>query len=120
MAIPAPILDPRSEEQLAAQAIARVSGGWTTGLIDSRIKALQELRVLVAAGGLIPACPELTNANPSSPHTALLEAQGWVAGQQLYYFNQVPDLNRIEFARLFKIELKAATRATTILRFSVQ
>ena len=118
--IPSPVLDPRSEEQLAARAIGRVSGGWTTNLIDSRIRELQELRVLVAAGGLVAACPELTNANPSSPHTAVLEAQAWVAGQMLYYFNQIPDANRIEFARLFQTELKPATRATTTLRFSVQ
>jgi len=116
----APQLDPRSEEQLAAQAIGRVSGGWTTELIDARLKELQELRLLVIAGNLIPACPELTNANPSSPHTALLEAQAWLAGQQLYYFNQVPEANRIEFARLFGIEPKPATKATTTLRFTVQ
>lgn len=118
--IPAPILDVRSGEQLAAQAIARVSGGHTVALIDRYIEILRELRALVAAGGLAPpVCPELVNANPSSPHTALLEAFAWLVEQIAYRINQVPDQNRIEFARLFRIELRAAEQATAALEFTV-
>lgn len=118
--IPAPILDVRSGELLAAQAIARVSGGHTVALIDRYMEILRELRALVVAGGLAPPiCPELVNANPSSPHTVPLEAFAWLVEQIAYRINQVPDQNRIEFARLFRIELREAERATALLEFTV-
>ncbi len=117
--IPSPVLDARDEEQIAAEAIARVSGGWTLANIDRAIETLRRLRDLVAAGGLVPVCPELTNANPSSPHTVLLEAMAWLAALQSYKINQVPVQNEIEFARLFGIKLRQASAATTTLTFTV-
>ncbi len=72
--IPSPVLDARDEELIAAQAIARVSGGWTLDNVDKAIQTFRQLRDVIAAGNLAPVCPELTNANPSSPHTVLLEA----------------------------------------------
>ncbi len=89
--IPAPLIDARDGEQLAAEAIARVNA----------------------------ACPELTNNNPGSPHTALAENMAWHVEQVLYAINRLPDLVRIEFARLFGIELRLATKATATLTFTV-
>lgn len=89
--IPAPLIDPRDGEMLAAEAIARTSA----------------------------ACPELTNNNPGSPHTALIETQAWQVEQVLYAINRLPKLVSVEFARLFGIELRLATKATTTLTFTV-
>ena len=89
--IPAPDIDPRDGEQLAAEAIQRLS----------------EL------------CPELVNNNPSSPHTALAENQAWHVEQVLYAVNRLPTLAAVEFARLFGIELRLPTPATTTLTFTV-
>src|SRR6185295_4666429 len=76
---------------------------------------------LLVAGGAIspPICPELTNANPSSPHTVILEALAWQIAQVARRINQLPKRDQIAFARLFKIELREAAPATTTLRFSV-
>jgi uncharacterized phage protein gp47/JayE len=121
MLIERPNLEIRNEEQLAAQAIARVTGGLDVTLIDAYIAKLQETRKVVALGGLPPAiCPELTNANPSAPHTVLLEVFSWLLAQMGYRINQIPEQNLIEFARLFGIELKQATRAETMLRFQTE
>ncbi|HEV2764753.1 MAG TPA: baseplate J/gp47 family protein [Pyrinomonadaceae bacterium] len=118
--IPLPVLDGRDEELIAALAVARVSGGLTPERVERNIAVQRELLALLAAGGeLQPVCPELTNANPASPHTVLIEAFAWMLGLQSYKLNQVPDQNRIEFARLFGIELREATRASTTLRFTV-
>lgn len=87
--IPQPDLEIRDEELLAAQAIERASD----------------------------LCPELTNANPAAPHTVLLETLAWLLAQMGYRINQVPDQNLIRFARLFGIELRAATAAATTLHF---
>lgn len=117
--IPAPVLDDRNDEQLAAHAIARATGALDTARIDADILKLAELKRLIEAGALPPAiCPELTNANPSSPHTVLLEALAWLCSQQQFKINQLPDRDQIEFHRLFNIELREATKATTILRFT--
>lgn len=43
--IPSPDLDLRDEERLAAEAIARVSGGLTVSRIDQQIEILRELRL---------------------------------------------------------------------------
>jgi hypothetical protein len=116
--IPAPDLDIRNEEQLAAEAIARVSGNLDVTRIDSQIESLRKLRDLVAGGTLTtPACPELTNANPSSPHTVLLETQGWLLAQIARRINQLPVRDQIEFARLFGSTIRSATKATTTLEF---
>lgn len=117
--IPSPVLDARDEELIAAQAIARVSGGWTLANIDKAIETLRQLRVLVAAGNLAPVCPELTNANTSSPHTVLLETMAWLVGLQSYKINQLPVRDQIEFARLFGVELRQSTAAITTLTFTV-
>jgi hypothetical protein len=118
--IPTPVLDPRADAQLAAQAIARASGGLTAERIEQNITVQRELLAMVEAGALAQAvCPELSNANPSSPHTVLLEAFAWLCGLMLYRINQVPSQNLIAFARLFGIELRVATPATTTLRFAV-
>lgn len=118
--IPAPVLDVRDEERIAAEAIARIVGLLSVARIDSDIETLRQLREMVAGGGLpAPICPELTNANPSSPHTVLIEAFAWLVGQVSYKINQLPPQNQIEFARLFGITLREATRATTTLTFAV-
>src|SRR5436853_2751015 len=119
MLIPSPNLDIRNEEQLAAEAIARVSGGLSVDRIDSQIETLRRLRSMVANGTLAPAvCPELTNANPSSPHTVILEAQAWLEAFIARRINQLPLRDAIEVHRLFKQELRVAAPAATTLRFS--
>ncbi|HKO43320.1 MAG TPA: baseplate J/gp47 family protein [Pyrinomonadaceae bacterium] len=115
----APDLDIRDEEALAAEAIARTSGSLTVERVDSLVVMLRdELRPRVAAGELIPVCPELTNANPSSPHTVLLEVMGWLLAQIARRINRLPERDAIEFHRLFGIELREATAATTTLEFA--
>lgn len=116
--IPRPELTIADEELLAAEAIARTTGVLSVELIDSYVAKFGELRKLAAAGNLQPLCPELTNANPSAPHTVILEAQAWMLAQMAYRINQIPEQNLIEFARLFNIELRAATRAETIIHFT--
>jgi len=115
-----PDLDIRDAEQIAAQVIARVSGPRDLARIDSQILELRAERLLVETGGLpAPVCPELTNANPSSPHTVLLEAQGWLLAFLARRINKLPERDQIEFHRLFGIELHEATAATTTLTFTV-
>lgn len=117
--IPAPQLDIDDEELLAATMIGRVSGSLDVARIDSQIVTLRNLRDLVASGALSPAtCPELTNANPSSPHTVILETLGWSLAQIARRINQLPDQNRIAFANLFGTGVRAATKATTTLTFT--
>lgn len=119
--IPAPDLEIRDDAQLAAEAIGRTSGGLTADLVNTQIEERRKLLALILAGALTdpPICPELTNANPSAPHTVTLEAQGWLLAQMAYRINQFPKRDQIEFARLFKIELREAEPATTSLEFSV-
>jgi baseplate J-like protein len=118
--IPAPDLDLRNEEQLAAEAIARVSGALTVDRVVSQIAVLRAAITILQSGNApAPICPELTNANPSSPHTVLLEVQGWLLGQQARRINQLPVRDEIEFHRLFGIEERDATPATTSLQFTV-
>jgi uncharacterized phage protein gp47/JayE len=117
--IPAPDLDLRNEEQIAAQAIARVSGGLSLAGINRVIATMREMIPLVESGLLDPVCPELTNANPSSPHVVLLEAIAWLLSLQARNINQLPRKVEIEFARLFGIELREAQKATATLQFTV-
>jgi uncharacterized phage protein gp47/JayE len=119
MPIESPSLEIRNEEQLAAASIAFTSGGLTTDRVKAQIATREELLKLIEAGLDDPICPELTNANPSSPHTVLLEAFSWALSQQAHKFNQVPRQNLIAFANLFGIEPRAATAAETTLRFTV-
>jgi uncharacterized phage protein gp47/JayE len=115
-----PVLDTRDEIRLAAEAISRVSGVLTAERILKNIEVQRELLAMVESGAVSPAiCPELTNVNPSSEHTALLEAMAWLIGFLMYKINQVPEQNEIAFARLFRIELREATRATTTLQFTI-
>lgn len=114
-----PNLDIRDEAQLAAAMISRVSGARTLARIDEQILELRAERFLVETGSLPAAvCPELTNANPSSPHTVLLEVMGWLAAQLARRINHLPERDEIEFARLFIDELREATPATTTLSFT--
>jgi hypothetical protein len=115
-----PDLEIRNEDRLAAEAIARVSGGLTAEIVKAQIAERQEILKLIEDGGLVtPICPELTNANPSAPHTVLLEAFAWQLAQLAYRFNRVPKQNLIAFANLFGVERRAAAEAETILRFTV-
>ncbi len=118
--IPAPDLDLRNEELLAAQAIAYVSGGLTVDRIVTQIGVLREAMAILRSGlPAPPICPELTNANASSPHTILLETIAWMMAQQARRINQLPVRDEIEFHRLFGVELRAATKATTVLTFTL-
>lgn len=115
-----PVLDSRDEEQLAAEAIARTSGGLTVERIDSNIEIQRRMRDLVLGGSLSrPVCPELTNANPSSPHTVLLEALAWLIGQLMYRANLFPVRDQIEIARLFGTAPRAALPARATLLFTI-
>lgn len=115
-----PDLDIRDEELLAAQAIARVSGSLTVERVDLQITMLRNLRTILESGtARQPICPELTNANPSSPHTVLLETQAWLLAQMARRINQLPVRDQIEFHRLFGIEVREASAATTTLAFTV-
>lgn len=114
-----PSLEIRNEDRLAADAIARVSGGVTAEIVESQIAARRELLTLIDGGLEEPICPELTNANPSSPHTVMLEAFAWALAQQAHRINQVPKQNLIAFANLLGIERRPATAAVTVLRFTV-
>lgn len=96
MLIEVPILDSRNEEQLAAEAAARLSDPTSPSY-----------------------CPELTNHNPGSPHMAILEVMAWLLGQQAYLFNQFPERDLRAFLRVLGIEMRDATPATTTLRFTV-
>ncbi len=112
-------LELRNEDQLAAEAIAHVSGPATVAIVDRQIEARRELRKLVEQGLDTPLCPELTNANPASAHTVILEAVTWLLGQQRNAINKIPQQNLIAFANLFGIERRAATAAVTTLEFTV-
>ena len=114
-----PDLEIRNEDQLAAEAVARTSGALTTALVEAQIRERQEMLTLIAAGLPPPICPELTNANPSAPHTVLLEVMGWLLAQQAYRINKLPEQNFIAFANLFGIEQRTATGAQTTLTFTI-
>lgn len=114
-----PDLDIRNEELIAALMISRVSGSLDVTRIDSQIEMLRDLHDLIAGGMLAPAvCPELTNANPSSPHTVLLETIGWSLAQMARRINQLPVRDEIEFAKLFIEGLRDAAAATATLSFT--
>lgn len=114
-----PDLEIRDEDRLAAEAIARTTGNLTTSIVKSQINVRQELLKLIENGLETPICEELTNANPSAPHTVILEAQAWLLAQVAYRFNKIPEQNFVAFANLFGIEPQAETKAETILRFQV-
>jgi hypothetical protein len=118
--IPVPVLDSRVDPQFAAQIIGQVTGSLTTELIAQYVQSLLLLSAQIAAGSPPPPiCRELTNANPSSPHTVLIEAIAWALQQQANLINQWPVRDQIEFANLFPTGIKGATPATTILTFTV-
>ncbi|HEX8747375.1 MAG TPA: baseplate J/gp47 family protein [Pyrinomonadaceae bacterium] len=118
--VPAPVLDVRNEDLLAAQAIARVSGALTPELCDRYIAIMREAKAMLLAGTFPapPVCPELTNANDPTPENTLIETFAWLVSFVTRAINQVPEQNVIEFARLFKVELREATPATTTLLFT--
>src|SRR5260370_17067398 len=118
--IPAPDLDLRNEEVLAAQALLYVSGGLRVDPMVRQIGVLgEEMEILRSGLPAPPICHELTNANASSPHTILLETIAWMMAQQARRINQLPVRDEIEFHRLFGVELRAATKATTVLTFTL-
>lgn len=118
--IPSPVIEIRDEEQLAAQGIGRVSGPHTVEMIDFQRERLLRLRALVESGSLgQPVCPELSNANPSSTHTALAEAMAWMIGQLGRKLNFLPRQVEVAFANLFRIGLREATPARTVIEFTV-
>lgn len=119
--IPAPDLDIRDERQLAGEAIGRVTGTLTVDYVNFQIGALQALAALMQSGAITgaPICPELTNANPSAPHTVALEAHAWLLAFIARRINQLPKRDQIEFARLFQIQLRTAGPAATTLQFAV-
>ncbi|MGA9774016.1 MAG: baseplate J/gp47 family protein [Blastocatellia bacterium] len=119
--IPAPDLEIRDEEQFAAEVIGRTSGGLTVDRVRSQIEERRRLLTLLEGGAFTdpPICQELINANPSAPHTVQLEAQAWMLAQMGYRINQIPKQNEIAFANLFRIGLREAEPATTILEFTV-
>lgn len=119
MPIEYPDLEIRNEDQLVAEAVARTSGGLTPDIVEAQIRERQEILKLLAGGLSTPICAELTNANPSAPHTVILEAMGWLLGQQAYRINRLPEQNFIAFANLFGIERRAAIAAQTTMRFTV-
>lgn len=114
-----PLLTIEDEAKLAAQSVALVSGNLTAEIVRKQIREREEMIELLASGLIVPICPELTNANPSAPHTVLLEAFAWLLAQQAYRINQIPQQNLIAFANLFGIEPRPATAAETILLFTV-
>lgn len=114
-----PDLEIRNEDRLAAEAIWRVSGGLTTDIVRAQIREREQMLDLLAGGAIVPICAELTNANPSAPHTVLLEAFAWMLAQVAFRFNQIPQQNHVAFANLFGIEPRPATAAETTLRFTV-
>ena len=114
-----PSLEIEEEDRLVALAIGRVSGGLTAEIVNAQIRERQELLKLIESGLSMPICPELTNANPSAPHTVLLEAFAWLQAQQAYRINRVPKQNFIAFANLFNITPRPATPAETVLKFTV-
>ena len=62
--VPTPVLDSRDDAQVAAEAIARVTGGLTTARIEQNIEQQRALLTLAQAGALPQSiCQELTNAN---------------------------------------------------------
>ena len=75
---------------------------------------------MLLLAGTLPAavCPELTNANPSSPHTVLLETMGWLAAQMARRINRLPERDEIEFHDSLISRLREATAATTTLSFT--
>jgi uncharacterized phage protein gp47/JayE len=114
-----PDLEIRNEDQLAADAIGRISGGLTADIVNEQIAARRALLPLIQAGLSEPICPELTNANPSAPHTVIIEAIAWALAQQAHRINQIPQANLIAFANLFDIDQGQPTKATTMLTFTV-
>lgn len=119
MSIDLPLIEIRNGARLAAEAIGRTAGPLSPPDIEAQIAARRELLLLIEGGLDAPFCEELTNANPSSPHTVLLEAFAWVIEQQSFRFNRIPEANLIAFANLFGIDLLPAASATTTLRFTV-
>jgi hypothetical protein len=118
--IPSPILDVRNEERIAAMMIARVTGPLSVEFLEKDLATTRELIAKMQGGAVGSAiCPELTNANASSPHVKLFMTYAWVVAQIARRINQLPERDAIEFHKLFGIELRDATAATTTLRFTV-
>jgi hypothetical protein len=85
--LPSPILDDRSYQQLRDELIRRIP---------------------VYA-------PEWTDHNPSDPGVTLVELFAFLGENLLFRFNQIPETTRLEFLRLLRIPLRAATSARAMV-----
>lgn len=90
MALPSPILDDRSYQQLRDELVRRIP-----------IYA-----------------PEWTDHNPSDPGITLVELFAFLGENLLFRFNQIPDSTKLEFLRLLQIPLRPATPARALLAFT--
>ena len=88
---PAPLLDPRSYEQLRDEALARIP-------IHN---------------------PEWTNFNRSDPGVTLIELFAFLTDSLLYRANQIPERNRRAFLSLLGVPLQPATSARGLVQLSV-
>lgn len=87
MPLRSPILDDRSYQQLRDELIRRIP---------------------VYA-------PEWTDHNPSDPGVTLVELVAFLGENLLYRFNQIPETTKLEFLRLLRIPLRAATSARALV-----
>src|SRR5687768_18071940 len=87
MAIPAPILDDRSYQQLRDELVRRVP-------------------VYTA---------EWTNHNASDPGITLIELFAFLGENLLFRFNQIPELTKLAFLNLLQIPLRAASPARAMV-----
>ncbi|HEX5703545.1 MAG TPA: putative baseplate assembly protein [Pyrinomonadaceae bacterium] len=90
MAIPNPILDDRSYQQLRDELV---------------------LRIPVYT-------PEWTDHNASDPGITLIELFAFLGENLLYRFNQIPEAARLEFLRLLQIPMRPAVAATALVTFT--
>src|SRR5688572_9810907 len=92
MAIPAPILDDRSYQQLRDELVRR-----------------------------IPVyTPEWTDHNASDPGITLIELFAFLGENLLFRFNQIPESTKLAFLRLLRIPLLPATPARCLLTMSTE
>lgn len=90
MALPRPILDDRSFEQLRDELIRRIP---------------------VYA-------PEWTDHNVSDPGIALIELFAYLGENLLFRFNQIPETTKLAFLRLLDIPMRAAQPARALVALS--
>ncbi len=92
MALPKPVLDDRTFDQLVEEARARIPRF----------------------------TPEWTNFNESDPGVTLLQLHAWLTETILYRLNQLPDLNYIKFLELLNVQPQPARAARAQLTFKLK